>query len=207
MNKRIFFLFSSLLLVVLFTFCDQKNGQAYLGEIEAYRAEMNMKFADTATSPLTDEGLATFTELDFYPIDEKYRIEAEFLYNPDPVPFEMITTTERRPLYVKYGEVHFTLDGKDHVLEIYQSESAKKIKEFKEYLFLPFKDLSCGEQSYGGGRFIDLKIPEGKTIIIDFNKAYNPYCAYNHKYSCPVPPEVNHLNISIPAGVMAYNEH
>ena len=81
------------------------------------------------------------------------------------------------------------------------------IKELKDYLFLPFMDLTNGVSSYGGGRFLDLKIPEGESIIIDFKKAYNPYCAYNHRYSCPVPPDANHLNIEIPAGVKAYGEH
>ena len=69
------------------------------------------------------------------------------------------------------------------------------------------KVLTNSNESYGGGRFIDLKIPDGKAIVIDFNKAYNPYCAYNHRYSYPVPPEVNHLNIAIPAGVKAYKDH
>lgn len=166
-----------------------------------------MKYADSASSPLTKEGLAYFHELDFFPVDGKYRIEADFLLNPEPEPFEMETTTARRPIYVKYGEARFSLDGENYALEIYQSDKAKKMEEFKEYLFLPYKDLTNGNQSYGGGKFIDLKIPKGNTIIIDFNKAYNPYCAYNHKYSCPVPPEVNHLNIEIPAGVMAYADH
>ena len=127
--------------------------------------------------------------------------------HPDPEPFEMETTTARRPIYVKYGEAHFSIDDTEYSLEIYQSEKAKQMEEFKEYLFLPFKDLTNGEGSYGGGRFIDLKIPEGETIIIDFNKSYNPYCAYNHKYSCPVPPYANHLNISVPAGVKGYKDH
>ena len=68
-------------------------------------------------------------------------------------------------------------------------------------------DLTNGNRSYGGGRFLDLKIPAGEIMIIDFNKAYNPYCAYNHKYSCPIPPEVNHMDIEIPAGVRAYKDH
>ena len=81
--------------------------------------------------------------------------------------------------------------------------------EEENFLFLPFKDLSNGKSSYGGGRFIDLEMPlsNSKTIIIDFNKAYNPYCAYNHKFSCPIPPKENNLNIDILAGVKAYGKH
>ena len=187
--------------------CTQATDPAYLNKINEYRAEMNHKYGDSATSPLTKEGLAHFQGLEFFPIDTKYRIEATFVLNHEPEPFEMETTTSRRPIYVKYGEAHFNLDGKNYVLEVYQSDKATKMEEFKEYLFLPYKDLTNGDQTYGGGKFLDLKIPPGDKIIIDFNKAYNPYCAYNHRYSCPIPPEVNHLDIEIPAGVMVYADH
>jgi uncharacterized protein (DUF1684 family) len=205
MKKRII-----IFVIVLSAFaysCTRFDKAAYLEEIRIHRENINKEFADTAHSPLTEEGLANFQGLDFYPADPDWVIEADFVLNPDPEPFEMETTTARRPIYVKYGEAHFTLDGTGHMLEIYQSEKAMQMEEFKEYLFLPFKDKTNGEDSYGGGRFIDLKIPEGETIIIDFNKSYNPYCAYNHRYSCPVPPEVNHLNIPVPAGVKGYKEH
>lgn len=197
---------SGLLFLGILNACSEPENSSYITEISQFRAEINTEFADTASSPLTEEGLTHFDGLAFFPPDEKYRVEAKFIRNPDPQSFEMETTTERRPVYVKYGEAHFLLDGKKYMLEIYQSEKAKMIKEFKEHLFLPFKDLTNGIESYGGGRFIDLKIPEGNILIIDFNKAYNPYCAYNHKYSCPIPPRVNHLNIEIPAGVKGY-EH
>lgn len=194
-------------MLIMVSSCSSPVETAYMDEIAAYRAEQNEHFSDTANSPLTPEGLANFHGLDFFPVDPNYKVEAQFVLNPDPQAFEMKTTTDRKPIYVKYGEAHFRLNGEDIVLEIYQSESAKKIKEFSEHLFLPYKDLTNGNESYGGGKFLDLKIPEGDNIIIDFNKAYNPYCAYNHRYSCPIPPEVNHLNIAIPAGVKAYKEH
>lgn len=199
----IFILFASLILSA----CINSSDQAYIESMEVFRVEINQEFADSSSSPLTKEGLMHFEGLDFFPADPGYVVTARFVLNPDPEPFEMETTTERRPIYVKYGEAHFELNGKSHVLEIYQSDKAKQMEEFREHLFLPFKDLTNGEESYGGGRFIDLKIPEGDEIIIDFNKAYNPYCAYNHKYSCPVPPEANHLNIPVPAGVKAYKDH
>ena len=76
----------------------------------------------------------------------------------------------------------------------------KKEKEYKDYLFLPFRDGTSRKESYGGGRFLDLKKPKGKTIHIDFNLAYNPYCAYSHRYTCPIPPPENELTIEIKAG-------
>jgi uncharacterized protein (DUF1684 family) len=73
-------------------------------------------------------------------------------------------------------------------------------------LFLPFSDLTCGKESYIGGRYIDLKIPTSDTILIDFNTAYNPYCAYNHKYSCPIVPLENDLPVAINAGVKKFHD-
>jgi len=199
--------FLILILFLIINACTNPIDEAYLESMEIHRAEINQEFADPEQSPLTDEGLEHFEGLDFFPADPEYVVKARFVLNPDPEPFEMETTTTRRPIYVKYGEAHFTFQGEEIVLEIYQSDKAKQMEEFKEHLFLPYKDLTNGEESYGGGKFIDLKIPEGEHIIIDFNKAYNPYCAYNHKYSCPIPPEANHLNIRVPAGVKAYGDH
>ncbi len=203
-TKSILLLF---FIIAILCSCSDPVEKAYIESMDLHRLEINKEFADSNSSPLTKEGLAHFSGLDFYPANPEYVVEARFVLNPDPEPFEMETTTARRPIYVKYGEAHFSLKGEKIVLEIYQSEKAKQMEEFKEYLFLPFKDLTCGEESYGGGRFIDLKVPDGDQITIDFNKAYNPYCAYNHKYSCPVPPEANHMNIMIPAGVKAYKDH
>jgi len=194
-------------LIFILNTCTNPLDDAYIDSMVVYRATIDEEFSDPESSPLTEEGLAHFNGLEFFPADPDYFIKARFVLNPDPAAFEMETTTERRPVYVKYGEAHFSLNGEDIVLEIYQSDKAKQMEEFTEYLFLPFKDLTNGEETYGGGRYIDLKIPQGDEIMIDFNKAYNPYCSYNHRYSCPVPPKANHLNIRIPAGVKAYDEH
>jgi uncharacterized protein (DUF1684 family) len=196
-----------LAVIMIAASCTGPLDEAYIESMGIYRAGLNEEFADSARSPLTTEGLAHFEGLEFFPADPDYFIKARFVLNPDPETFEMETTTDRRPVYAKYGEAHFSLNGEDIILEIYQSDRAKQMEEFREYLFLPFKDLTNGEETYGGGRYIDLKIPEGDEIMIDFNKAYNPYCAYNDRYSCPVPPKANHLNIRIPAGVKAYKDH
>jgi uncharacterized protein (DUF1684 family) len=196
-----------LALILIISSCTNPIDEAYLESMEIHRAEINKEFANPETSPLTEAGIEHFEGLEFFPANPDYMVKARFVLNPDPEAFEMETTTQRRPIYVKYGEAHFTLQEEEIVLEIYQSDKAKQMEEFKEHLFLPYKDLTNGEESYGGGKFIDLKIPEGEYIIIDFYKAYNPYCAYNHKYSCPIPPEANHLNIRVPAGVKAYKYH
>jgi len=111
--------------------------------------------------------------------------------------FRMKTNTDRLPEYKKYGILHFRLANQDLQLFLYQN------MEQPDYLFCPFKDLSNGDQSYGSGRFLDFKADDViniTNVVLDFNYAYNPYCAYNKNYSCPLPPEENHLDVAIYAG-------
>ncbi|MFC7358390.1 DUF1684 domain-containing protein [Jejudonia soesokkakensis] len=178
-----------------------------LSEIKAYHSSENEKFSNSETTILEPKDFKEFKELAFYPIDLKYRVEATFIRTPGEKPFLMPTTTDRLPEYVKYGEVHFTIDGKMLKLNLYQTTAPSEDPEYADYLFLPFTDLTSGEGSYGGGRFMDCHIPEGNTIILDFNKSYNPYCAYSPRYSCPIPPLENHLETRIEAGVKAFKEH
>jgi uncharacterized protein (DUF1684 family) len=118
----------------------------------------------------------------------------------------MKTSTDRKPMYVKYGEAHFEIDGKLLRLNIYKNIELSKKEEYEDYLFLPFSDLTSGKESYIGGKYIDMKTPIGGTIIINFNLSYNPLCAYNFKYSCPKVPQENDLNIEIRAGVKKFHD-
>jgi uncharacterized protein (DUF1684 family) len=177
-----------------------KETDAYIAEIKAWQEELNREFADSAESPLSAEDRARFHGLDFYPIDIRYRVLARFDRTPNENQFGMKTTTERRPTYVRYGIAYFTLFNKDFKINIYQNIRLSKTDKYKDYLFMLFTDLSSGKETYAGGRYIDLRIPSIDSIIIDFNKAYNPYCAYNHKYSCPIPPEEDHFDVELLAG-------
>ena len=98
------------------------------------------------------------------------------------------------------------MKSKSKNLNVYQSEESLTTEGYQDYLFLPFLDDTNGESTYGGGRYIDLRIPEGNLIIIDFNKAYNPLCAYNEKYSCPIVPRLNYLSTEVKAGLMNYDK-
>lgn len=179
----------------------------YFSQLKSFQDEINSSYKNAKESPLEEGERKKFQSLPFFKIDESYKIEADFVKTTDGKPFEMQTTTDRKPIYQKFGEVSFELNGKKHKLNVYQSQDLKKKKEYKNYLFLPFTDLSNGQESYEGGRYIDLQLAELsngqeiKTITIDFNKAYNPYCAYNHNYSCPIPPKENHLDVKVLAGV------
>lgn len=174
--------------------------------VEKFQKDINTEYADAKTSPLTADDLAKFKSLDFYPINENAFVVAQFIRTADEKPFAMQTSTARKPMYVKYGEAHFQLEGKELKLNIYRNIELSKQEEYKDHLFLPFSDLTSGKESYIGGKYIDLKIPTGNTIVIDFNQSYNPYCAYNHKYSCPKVPLENDLAVEIKAGVKKFHD-
>ncbi|WP_373074977.1 DUF1684 domain-containing protein [Zeaxanthinibacter enoshimensis] len=169
-------------------------------EILLFQQEMNQQFRDPETSPLPDRYRADFETLDFYEPDTNFRVFARLERTPDAIPFSMPTTTDRLALEVVYGIAYFELDGEPYQLEVYQ-EAGTGDEADTSYLFLPFTDLTNGEETYSGGRYLDLDIPEGDSLLIDFNKAYNPYCVYNKKYSCPIVPKVNHLDKAIRAGI------
>jgi uncharacterized protein len=176
-------------------------------EIQNERKRLDSLFADTLQSPLKLEDLKDFDSLNYFPPNENYKVQAKFVRTPNSQAFGMPTNTERRPVYEKYGEAHFQLKGENLVLNIYQNHELREKPEYKDYLFLPFADATNGHESYSGGRYMDMSIPEGDSVIIDFNKAYNPYCAYNEKYSCPLIPKENTLDIRIEAGVKKYKYH
>lgn len=173
---------------------------------EEFQANLNKEFANREESPLTDEDFKVFQSLEFYTIDEKFIVEAKFVRTPKEKVFKMKTSTTRLPEYKKYGELLFQIDGKSFKLNVYQNIELSKKEGYEDYLFLPFSDLTCGIESYIGGRYIDMRIPKTETVTIDFNKAYNPYCAYNHKYSCPIVPLENDLPIEILAGVKKFHD-
>lgn len=169
-----------------------------------FQETINHKFHNSLQSPLTKEDFKTFKSLEFFPLDTTLIVTAQFIRTPKEAPFMMETTTASQSVYVKYGEAIFSVGDEEFMLNIYQSQRLMTDPEFADYLFLPFTDNSNGEQSYIGGRYLDLKIPEGNTIILDFNQAYNPYCAYSGHFSCPIPPKDNHISLPILAGVKAY---
>lgn len=169
-----------------------------------FQEELNAEFKNPKESPLPDRFRIDFETLDFFEPDTNYVVTATLERTPNALPFLMPTTTDRKSKEKVYGVVKFMLNGTEHALEVYQSPELIQEKGYEDYLFLPFTDLTNGNQTYGGGRYLDLRIPEGNTITIDFNRAYNPYCAYNKKYSCPLVPAVNNLATEVLAGVKVF---
>lgn len=195
----------NLLLFFVFVFsvsCAQEK-KAISGETE-FQKEMNAEYKDATTSPLKDKDRKTFEGLDFFKFDSVYVVKAALKRTPDSKWFNMKTTTDRMSPERVFGILTFELKGTVYELNVYQGKDVMQREGFEDYLFLPFLDNTNGEGSYGGGRYIDLRIPESDTMFIDFNTAYNPYCAYNEKYSCPIVPRENYIATKIEAGVKAF---
>ena len=171
-----------------------------------FHKKLNREFKDPETSPLPDRYRKNFNGLDFFALDSTYLIMAKFTRTPEALPFFMPTSTGGQTEEMVYGKLSFTWEGKTHELEVYRNSELMQQEKYKDYLFLPFSDLTNGEETYEGGRYLDLTIPDGDIILLDFNKAYNPYCAYNAKYSCPLVPKQNRLNMEVRAGVMAFDK-
>lgn len=138
----------------------------------------------------------------FFPLNTKMITEATVTLLPDEKVFKLTTSSGKTKDAQKYALLEFKLNGKPCKLYTYQLLKLKEKAETAQELFLPFIDPTCGKESYGGGRYIDLSIDDIKDgkITIDFNKAYNPYCAFTTGYNCPIPPRENVLNIPIKAG-------
>lgn len=180
------------------------TNKEYLSEIKAHQTKMNKSFLDKKKTPLSKKQRKKFKKNkghNFFPINEKFRVVADFKREKQVQEVEMETSTERVVKYDIYGKAIFELNEEEYELTVYQSRTLKEREGYEDYLFLPFTDLTTGESTYGGGRYVDLRIQEGNQMVIDFNKAYSPYCAYSSEYSCTIPPRENFMNIPIEAGL------
>jgi len=194
-----------LYILVLFTFGCTENKKMIKGETP-FQRKMNAEFKDASKSPLKSKDLKIFEGLDFFSYDSTYVVTATLKRTPDSKWFNMKTSTDRLSKERILGVLTFELKGHTYQLNAYQGEELMQTEGFEDYLFLPFLDDTNGVSTYGGGRYIDLEIPEGDTIEIDFNSAYNPLCAYNEKYSCPIVPRVNYIDMAVEAGVKAFKK-
>lgn len=147
--------------------------------------------------------------LSFFPIDKTYRVEARFERRENSSWFLMETSGTMKKMYRVYGTLTFTIRDTVQRLNVYQSQSLMQTDQYRNYLFIPFTDATSGRETYAVGRYYDLmadEIENGK-VVIDFNKVYNPYCAYvSRVYNCPIPPKENRLSIAIRAGEKAYGK-
>ncbi|QRV17054.1 DUF1684 domain-containing protein [Haloterrigena salifodinae] len=175
-------------------------------ELESKRDEKDEFFADHPQSPIPPEERDSFGGLDYFDPDPDYHVTATATVHDDPEVVLMETTAGREMRYLRVATLEFDLERDDEDLEdgafelnAYQMESPEE-----EPLFVPFRDKTTGQQSYQGGRYMELApdrdLETGDEIVIDFNLAYTPFCAYSDTFDCPLPPEENWLEVAIPAG-------
>ena len=194
-------------LATLISYCSFAQTD-YSNMIQGYRDSIDREFSDPELSILEEGDLKGFKGLEYFPISEEFLITASAEWIKEGKVFEMATSTERRPKYQPVVKLRFLFNGKNQELTAYKSVKLNQDKDYVNYLFLPFTDETNGDKSYGGGRYLEVDASTITDVLqIDFNKCYNPYCAYNGKYSCPVPPKENNLNVKIEAGVQSYDNH
>lgn len=191
-------LFSSTLLLFLFSITAKTQQLSYQDSIVSFQKNY------VATHEVVKGTDREFFR--FFKANENYKVIARFEKLPDTTGFIMKTSGTRKTIYLKYGILYFTINNIALQLTIYQSKIPLPDPAYKNYLFVPFTDLSSGENSYGGGRYLDFFIDDIKNsfLTIDFNKSYNPYCAYASGFSCPIPPAENNLPVTIAAGEMEF---
>jgi uncharacterized protein len=191
MMKKILFLLASFFL--LNNLWAQKN-DSYAKEIKAYQQNY---VAQHEVVPEKDKKYFRF-----FPVNKMYRVHCHFERINDSVGFNMTTSAKTQKHYYKYGRLDFMIEGKEYLLFVYQSKDLMQTEEYRDYLFVPFTDETTGDESYGSGRYLELSIKEisGNSVELDFNKAYNPYCAFSPDYKCPIPPRENRLPVAIRAG-------
>jgi len=187
--------------VLLFLACSPSFDR----QVRQHHAEYRAHFLSDPRSPLGEADLAG---LSFYEPDKAYRVTAGIELISDAEPFEMATYAGTTKPYVKYAVASFALNGERRQLTLYRSLGLIRMPQYRDYLFLPFKDHTNGETTYGGGRYLDFRLSdiEDGRLVIDFNRAYNPYCAYGDGYQCPVPPLENHLETAVEAGEMTFGK-
>ena len=144
----------------------------------------------------------------FFPINKAYHVTAYFERIFDTVGFTMNTSAGTLKYFYKYGRLDFMIDGKECLLYLYQGKDLMQTEKYKDYLFVPFTDATTGNESYGSGRYLEFykKDIENNILQLDFNKAYNPYCAYATGFKCPIPPRENRITIPIKAGEMNFGK-
>jgi uncharacterized protein (DUF1684 family) len=194
-------LFLFLVLGVLGSYAQKTDAQGYMDSIKAFRAD----YVQTHELLTTREQKAL---LSFYPLDPAYRVVARFEKYADSPWFSMPTSGETPQIQRKYGRLTFMIHDTVLHLMVYQSQALLQKAATRDYLFIPFTDATSGIDSYGAGRYIDGTISDirNSSLVLDFNKAYNPYCAYSAGYNCPIPPRENDLPVAIRAGGKNYGK-
>lgn len=198
-KKAALFLFPIILILVVINF---KSGgdEKYLESAQTKRSEKIKFLKDSKESPFQQFKLK-YHEPEFFPIDPKYQVRGnlEKIANPERISIQYSDGSTQQ--FARYAYAHFKIDGIPQKLLILKQAGFGALPNS---FLTAFSDQTSGTETYGGGRYLDLEIGKSENITIDFNMAYNPYCAYVKDYSCPLPPAENILPIAIEAGEKDY---
>ncbi len=173
-------------------------------QLEAFRKQKDKFLAEHPQSPILPEDKEHFRGASYYPVEMKYRVIANLVPETRPGVFRVQTTTGDFKEYTRIGRLEFEIDGQKLSLVAFMPPADEPLHGNR--LFVPFRDKTSGKETYGAGRYLDLNKRPGDQYVLDFNRAYNPYCAYSPYYSCPIPPGENNLPVEIKAGEMSFHE-
>jgi len=183
---------------------DASDVDDWVSQLRKNRAEKDDFFAEHPQSPIPPDEREGFEGLNYFDPDPDYRIKATVEIHDDPEPVEMDTSDGRTLRYLRVATFTFALDGEQYRLHGYRQEGDDGS------IFVPFRDKTTGQESYSGGRYMELEpdraLEDGDRVTVDFNLAYSPFCAFSETFSCPLPPEENWLDTAIEAGERAYGE-
>jgi uncharacterized protein len=207
MHKLLFIvLLTSISVQTLFSqgFIYAENEKDHYEKVTKWRKQKDIDYLDKEKTMLTEDLMKNFSGLKYYDIDYAYRINGSLKRFNDGRTFKINTTGGQVYEYLIFGQVTFEINGQTLTLDIYQGKRTAESGRKKGALFIPFRDLTSGDETYGGGRYLVLDIPDNEILVLDFNMAYNPYCVYNPDHSCPIPPKENNLKVNIKAGELLY---
>jgi uncharacterized protein (DUF1684 family) len=202
-----FYVFSILTFVI--AGCGQSsapvsNDTACLSNLVEHRSSIDARFANDEY-PLSEAQKASFHGLNYFPPNTDYCFPARFETAAARETFDMPTYNEKSIPFRQYGTLEFQFDGVAYTLTAFQRMDLPE--EERQWVLVPFKDTTNGHETYGGGRYLEIKLPINVQTEIDFNRAANPWCAYDARYTCPIPPVENWLSFSIEAGEKTFAAH
>jgi uncharacterized protein (DUF1684 family) len=193
----------AVLVTIYYSFSGNQNSEAYIASVETLRKEKDHNMRTASDSPFANDSIDSFKGLSYFPIDAAYRIQARLSSIEQKKTISLPTSDGKQKSYLEYAYAEFEMQGERNKLLILE---IMDMGPYRGTLFLAFADKTSALETYGAGRYLDIKkIPGSTSVTLDFNEAYNPYCAYNDSFSCPFPPPENLLNIRIEAGEKNYH--
>ena len=179
------------------------DADVYTLEVRKDRLEKDKYLLSSPNTPIKASDMEFFQGLSYYDVDKSFVFESVLRRLPQAAEVTIATSKDRPRIMLHIGALPFTLDGKEYALQVF----APKDTSDGNYWFIPFTDATSGGETYGGGRYLDIDDVSSDTVFVDFNYAYSPYCAYNERYDCPIPPPENALPVAIRAGERNYPLH